>query len=153
MYHEPKLTKSLDNFAQWVVRIEFRDSQWHALFYPGKTVIAFSIIGIARSLQQHVMEEIIQLSCEALNVTAEAVRKRTRDRKITDCRMAIANVLLTHFDHTVSYIEMAKALGWVNHATLINARNNAIVDEIRVKINKIYSRFPFLKDNFQTLRT
>ncbi len=101
---------------------------------------------------KHVMHETIQLSCEALSTEQKYLQVKTRDRIVADNRQAIANILLDRFDHKISYAVMAIALGWTSHCMLIHARNNSGVKEISAKINKIYSRYPFLKNGYTGLR-
>jgi len=147
-----KTLRSLDTLGPWIMKIDFRESQWHAQFYPGITVIASSISDVAKRLQKHVMNEIIELGCESLNITPAEITVRTREREISDKRMAIANILLLHFDHIIGYSFMAKSLGWANHCMILYSRNNADVVPVANNIKKIKSRYPFLADGFKTLR-
>ncbi len=143
---------SLDKLAPWILKLDYRENQWHAQFYPGHTVIASGIEEIVKRLQRHVMNEITELACDALKTTPGKIQVRTRAREVVDKRIAIANVLLQHFDHIIPYTEMAELLGWRNHCMIIHSRNNADVKEIQHKIQSIYKRFPFLADGFKTLR-
>lgn len=147
-----KTLSSLDKLAPWILKIDFKDGQWHVLFHPGVTVVSFTMEEVVKKLQRHVMYEVILLGCEALNAVHADLLQRTRERDIVDKRMAIANVLLRHFDHIIPYTDMAKLLGWSNHCMILHSRNNADVVEIKVKINKIYSKYNFLADGFKTLR-
>lgn len=147
-----KTLSSLDKLAPWILKIDYKDSQWHAQFHPGTTVIVSSMQEVAKRLQLHVMNEIIELGCESLNITQAEITVRTREREISDKRMAIANILLLHFDHIVAYSFMAKSLGWANHCMILYSRNNADVVPVANNIKKIKSRYHFLADGFKTLR-
>jgi chromosomal replication initiation ATPase DnaA len=139
--------KYLDEFAPWISKLEFRAGQWNAQFHPGKTVIAFSLVTVTEKLLHHVMYETIELACEALNITPKELMEKKRERTLADTRQVIANILLSQFDHKISYKTMADAIGWTNHSMMIHSRNQSDVKEIKKLIEKVYSRYPFLKDN------
>ena len=144
-----KQLKPLDDFARWITKLEYRENQWHASFHPGKTVIAFSLETIATQLSRHVMHEIIWLCADALGTTVSQLTAKTRDRDRVDNRLAVANVLLNHFDHKINYGIMGQALGWANHCMIVHARDNAEVTEISNKIQRIYSRYPWLANSLE----
>lgn len=144
--------KYLDEFAPWITKMNYTDGKWNVVLHPGHTIVAKSIVSVVEMMLKHVMHETIQLSCEALNTEIKYLKVRTRERLVADNRQAIANVLLDRFDYKISYQVMARSLGWNSHCMMSHARNNAGVKEINVKINKIYSRYPFLKDGYNSLR-
>ena len=144
--------KYLDEFAAWINKLEPKAGQWHAQFFPGKTVIAFSLVTVTEKLMEHVMNETIELACEALSTTPAHLKVKSRKRELVDCRLAIANILLTHFDHKINYETMANCLGWKSHCSMLHARDNSDVKEVKHCINKVYSRYPFLRDGYKNMR-
>ncbi len=113
--------KYLDEFAPWINKLEVKQGQWHAQFYPGTTVIAFSLVTVTEKLMEHVMHETIELACEALSTTPADLKVKSRKRELVDCRLAIANILLAHFDHKITYETMAACLGWKSHCSMLHA--------------------------------
>ena len=144
--------KYLDEFSEWINKLDYRDKQWHAQFFPGKTVIANSLVTIIEALMLHVMHETIALCCDALNVTSAELEQKNRNQAMSDIRMATANILLDRFDHKISWSLMAKPMGWKGHSMFWHARANADVVQISDLISRVYSRYPFLKNNYNGLR-
>ena len=137
----------IDEFAPWISKIELKAGQWNASFFPNKTVIAFSLATVVEQLLLHVMHETIELACEALNTTPGNLKLKSRDREIVDNRMVVANILLNHFDHKINYETMGQTLGYKSHCMMIHARKQKSVKEVRQRIDRVYARYPFLKDS------
>lgn len=149
---ENKTINILDTFAPWLNQLEYRNRQWHAHFFPNRIVVSNSLQTVAQEMVQHIMAEIIDLACEALNLPLEELRDGGRKQNKSDKRMALANVLIDNMGGKASQQTMARAIGWKTHAMIIHAYRQREVKEVQHQITKIYTRYPFLHNGYQNMR-
>jgi hypothetical protein len=148
---QKKQIANVDHFAPFISKIEFKNGQWNALFFPGTVVVVNSFDTLAELLAKHVINEIAMLCCDALRITYSELTAKGRQQIASDQRMAVGNVLFDVFEGKTSLRSISSVIGWKDHAMLIHARKSRDVMAIADLIHIIYSRYPFLKDGFKNM--
>lgn len=145
---------NIDALAPWVESIKYNQhtARWVVRFFPGKIIESLTFEKIIHELVAHAAREIIYLVADSLGVTVEQVTTGGRtSQKITDARQVAAIVLVRKMPR-VSYRAIARQLGWSNHSMVHYALNNEDVREIQQKVNRVYSRYPFLNKIETTIK-
>lgn len=137
----------LDHYKQWIEKIECRYPQkmWVATMLPAATLQAKSFKRLGEMIAEHCTDEVIELAAEALKFRPEGLRTKMRGFDITDSRQAVCIVVKYKFPG-VNHSFLAKKLGWGNHSMVTHAMSQADVLEIKKRVHRILSRYPFLKD-------
>lgn len=142
----------LDEFGMWIIDIKRLDNKWMLKIHPGKIIESSSMRFIVQELKKHVVNEAIELCCEAINVKTEYIVKKGRMQNKADEKFAVAIVLVDLFKNNVGLVHIGRQLGWRDHAMVYWAINQRAVKPVEKLVAKIYSRYPFLKDGFKSLR-
>ncbi len=148
--------KYIDEFAEWIIKIEYKEGQWHAIFHPNKTVIAFKFKDILNQLILHIINKTIDLACDSLNINrsliSNPIKGKRQKQDISDSKFAIANILAARFSDKISQIVIEKSLGWTGHGMLDYSKKSSDIKEIHEKIEKIYRSHPFLKNGYKNMK-
>lgn len=139
--------KRLDHCKQWIERIECRYPQkvWVAHLLPGSTFQSRNFEKLAGWIEDHCVNEVIALAAEAMKFKPEGFKTKMRGFNITDSRQAVCIVVKQKFPG-VNHGMLAQKLGWSNHSMVTHAMSQTQVLEIKKRVHRIKSMYPFLND-------
>ena len=137
----------LDHYKQWIERIECRYPQkmWVAYLLPGSTLQSRSFEKLAGWIEDHCVNEVIELAAEAMKFKVERLQSKIRGYDVTDSRQAVCIVVKEKFPGVNNYM-LARKLGWANHSMVTHALKQKDVLEIKRRVNRIKQMYPFLND-------
>lgn len=142
----------LDDFGAWITDLKRIDGQWQITLHPGRIIISSRMKFIVDELKKHVINECIELCCEAMNIKTEYIVKKGRMQKKADEKFAVAIVLSDIFKNSIGLVYIGHQLKWKDHTMVIWATKQREVKPVAKLVKTIYARYPFLKDGFKSLR-
>ncbi len=139
--------EDINTFAPWLVSLKYNryTRSFTAVFHENRIVETPSFETVVKELKKHVISEIIELVSEALGVPEDKLVSRDRFQDFVDAR--IVTSIITHrlFDNKIKVAELATQLGYYQHSSVLRARKQDDIKEIKQKLNKVYRTFPFLE--------
>ena len=142
----------LDEFSPWITDLKRVDDGWIAKLHPNRIIESKKMRFIVDELKKHVIAETIDLCCEAIGIKTDYITTKGRMQTKADERFAVAIVLHDVFKSNIGLVHIGRQLGWSDHTMVFHAVKQRDVKPVAKLVQKIYSRYPFLKDGFKSLR-
>jgi hypothetical protein len=137
----------IDKLYLWIRGIDYNPTSqlWTAKLFKGHIAQAPTFPGLCKIIIDHVITEIIWLTCDALGVETQKLTIKTREIDVVDCRFVAAIIATDFAPRNAGYNGIiGRRLGWSNHCMTYHSRKNRDKREIKMKMAKVYSRYPFL---------
>lgn len=143
--------QNVDKLRKWIKSISVDGNKYKAVMLDGKIVEAYKFDRLIRLVAQLVANDTTDMVAETLNIPArEIYNLSSHKREHADARKIVAHILRHRMGF--NYQLSKHAIGYVSNRSLKFAYEQIGVREVQAKLQKVYSRFPFLNDEMADIQ-